>query len=120
MRKSNCLYLSIFYFLFFSCFGVDVVFAKKCDQCWSPNLGFDIEGAGQKQSMVFISGYSYSLNSTTSLLRTKGQKNYFCYDGVITSKILINILNSKLNGTVTAEQVDWAIKQGLLEKYPCS
>lgn len=119
MRVKNCLYLSIFCSLF-SCLFTDVIFAKKCDQCWSPNLSFDIEGGGQKQSMVFISGYSYSLSSTTSLLRSKGQNNYFCYDDVITSKILIDILNSKLNGNVTAEQVDWAIKQGLLEKYPCS
>lgn len=93
---------------------------SPCEDCWSPKLNFDIEGGGFKQSMVFISSYSYSLTTTNKLLRTVGKSNYFCGTAdEVGSKELIEILNSSLSGEVTAENVSFAIAVGLMNKYPC-
>lgn len=84
-------------------------------------LNFDIEGSGLKGSMIFISGHSYSITNTNEFLRANGKSNYFCSPNVqISSKELVEILNEKLQGEVTADQVSFHIAIGLLEKYPCS
>jgi len=92
-----------------------------CLDCWSPNLLFDIEDGGIEQTMVFISGYGYGLNSSNKVLIAEGRENYFCNGGkVIDSQELVEILNENLNGQVTAEQVSSVITFGLMKKYPCN
>lgn len=88
-------------------------------QAWMPKLNFDIEGHGFIKSMIFISGYDYALNATNSELKKRGMKNFYCHSGLISSKTLIDILNNKLLGVVSAEDVDKAIRQGLVENYFC-
>lgn len=92
-----------------------------CDDCWSPNLLFDIENGGVEQTMVFISGYGYALNNASKVLIAKGQNNYFCNENqIIGSQELVGILNENLSGQVTAEQVSSVITFGLMKKYPCN
>jgi len=49
-----------------------------------------------------------------------GKENFFCKAGDVEHKEILAILNEKLTGTVSADQVDDTIVNGLVEKYPCS
>ena len=69
--------------------------------------------------MIFISGHSYAISSANTLLFEQGKQNFFCREGVMSSEELIDILNSKLTGNVTSEQVTESIVAGLTERYPC-
>lgn len=94
---------------------------SDCEDCWSPKLSFDIENSGVEQTLVFISGYGYGLNSASNVLKSKGQQNYYCNGGkVVDSQELVEILNEHLSGQVTSEQVSSVITFGLIQKYPCS
>ena len=87
---------------------------------WTPDLHFDIEGKGFTSSMIFISGQSYSLSSSNKIILMEGKVNFYCSELEISSKILIEILNSDLSGIVSAEKVTESINRGLMKKYPCT
>src|SRR5690606_3772754 len=94
-------------------------FAIACEECWVPKLNFDIEGNGFSGSMIFISGHSYSLTATNEILKRQNKKNFFCKKNGVGSKELVEILNDRLSGVVTAEEVTMTISEGLIKKYPC-
>ena len=94
--------------------------AEKCEDCWEPKLNFDIEGKGFMGSMIFISGQSYALSISNEELASKGKENFFCKEGSVGSKELIDILNQKLKGVVSAEEVTEQIVLGLKASYPCN
>jgi len=112
MNFSTISILAIFF-----CFNSQ---ASDCDSCYTVNLTFDIEGVGHEKSSIFISGYTHALISSGKLLRMNGKENFFCKAGDVEHKEILAILNEKLTGTVSADQVDDTIVNGLVEKYPCS
>lgn len=91
-----------------------------CEDCWEPKLNFDIEEKGFLESMIFISGQSYALSASNEELEFKGKENFFCKQGSVGSKELIDILNQKLKGVVSAEEVTAQIILGLKTTYPCN
>ena len=93
---------------------------SECEDCWTPKLNFDIEKGGFFSTMIFISGQSYAISSTSAELTKLNKENFFCRkESNMSSQELIEILNSKLSGVVTSEQVTEKIIEGLIEKYPC-
>lgn len=93
---------------------------SECEDCWTPKLNFDLEDGGFVSTMIFISGHSHAISSASAELSKQQKENFFCRkDNNMSSQELIEILNSKLSGNVTSEQVTESIAQGLMEKYPC-
>jgi hypothetical protein len=110
---------NLFAFLIFMS-GISLSCASdSCEGCWEPKLNFDIGDKGFESSLIFISGQSYALTASNRNLQAQGKENYFCKDGDIGSKVLVDILNEGLSGTVTAEDVTRVIAVGLRLKYPC-
>lgn len=91
-----------------------------CHDCWKPSLNFDIEKQGFMGSMIFISGQSYALSASNKELSEQGKDGFFCKKGEVGSKEIIEILNGKLSGVVTSEEVTRQIVAGLKERYPCT
>lgn len=93
---------------------------SECEDCWTPKLNFDIEGEGFFSTMIFISGHSHAISSASAELSKQHKENFFCLkDNNMSSQELIEILNSKLSGVVTSEQLTESIIKALTEKYPC-
>ncbi len=114
--KSKFTIIPVLFFTFFS-IGVR---AESCENCWEPKLNFDIEGRGFASTMIFISGQSYAITMINGELRKENKNNFFCTNKkIISSKKLIQWLNNRLEGVVTAEQITKNISIFLKENYPC-
>jgi hypothetical protein len=95
-------------------------FSEECGEgCYTIKLNFDIEGIGYERSAIFLSGYSYGLALNEQALRKQGKVNFFCKDGDVDHKELLEMLNAKLSGVVTADIVAATAAEELTEKYPC-
>lgn len=105
-------------FFIFLCFSYGHSHAA-CDDCWVPDLNFDIENQGLIRSMIFISGHSYSISMSNRELNEQEKENFFCKEGDVGSSELVEILNNRLSGVVSSEQVTLAIADGLKKRYPC-
>ena len=101
-------------FFLYSCIA-----AEPCDDCWTPSFNFELEDRNFVETMTFISGHSYALSNSSQFLSKQSKANFFYKEGSVGSKELIEILNKKLSGSVTAEQISVTILIGLIEKYPC-
>jgi len=119
MQIANHISTCLLVFISIAFFGSKVLSDSDCKDCWTPKLNFDLEGGGFFSTMIFISGHSYAISSANTLLFEQGKQNFFCREGVMSSEELIDILNSKLTGNVTSEQVTESIVAGLTERYPC-
>ena len=96
-------------------------FSSECGEgCYTIELNFDIEGHGYEKSAVFISGYSYGLALNASELENQGKANYFCKEGSVDHKEILDLLNAKLSGIVSADLVAETATRVLKEKYPCN
>jgi hypothetical protein len=94
--------------------------SEECDGCWSPKLNFDIEGKGFISSLLFISGQSYALTMNNRELQSQGKQNFFCKEGDIGSRLLIEILNAEFEGSVGADKATSEIAKGLKNQFPCT
>jgi hypothetical protein len=91
------------------------------DGSWRPDPKFSIEGSTLVETMTFISGASYALTYSDERLRSEGKTNFYCLPSnqVPDSKLLVDLLNKKLQGNQTSETVSKAIVQQLAENFPC-
>ena len=95
-------------------------FASDCGEgCYTIKLNFDIEESGYEKSAIFISGYTYGLQLSEQALRKQGKANFFCKDGDVNHKEILDILNAELRGIVSADLVAETVKEGLKRIYPC-
>ena len=95
-------------------------FASDCGEgCYTIKLNFDIEESGYKKSAIFISGYTYGLQLSEQALRKEGKANFFCKDGDVNHKEILDFLNAELSGIVSADLVAETAKEGLRRRYPC-
>lgn len=85
-------------------------------EAWGPDLiEFDLEGGTNIQTMLWISGFSYS---STELLRSAGCLNNKKYIG---SKELINSLNAVYKGKrITSESATDVLGKYVRSNYPCA
>ncbi|MEW8187520.1 MAG: hypothetical protein AB2794_21225 [Candidatus Thiodiazotropha endolucinida] len=86
------------------------------EEAWGPELiEFDLEGGTKVQTMLWISGFSYS---STELLRTAGCLSVKEYIG---SKELIIALNAVFEGKrITSELATEALGKYVRSNYPCA
>ena len=97
------------------------LFSSECGEgCYTIELNFDIEDNGYEKSAIFISGYTYGLMLNEQALRKQGKANFFCKDGDVVHKEILDLLNAKLSGVVSADLVAETAKEGLRKKYPCN
>ena len=90
-------------------------------EIWVPQPNFRIEDSDYRQTLIFISGMAYALTANNAALRGQSKSNFYCVPGpgVIGSKLLIEILNAKFSGRVSAEAAMASVTEGLLERFPC-
>ena len=85
-------------------------------EAWGPDLiEFDLEGGSKIQTMLWLSGFSYS---STELLRLAG-----CFENVqyIESKELIGALNRAFSGQrITSEAAASELGRHISSNYACA
>jgi len=90
-------------------------------ESWAPQPNFRIEDGNHRQTLIFVSGMAYALTASNQALKNQNKPNFFCVpgSGIIGSKLLIEILNTKLSGRVSSEAAIATVTEGLLERFPC-
>lgn len=90
-------------------------------ESWTPRPRFTIDGGGYQETLIFVSGISYGLTYSNLEMRSRGLENFYCHSGGegISSKLLFEILNAKLVGDHSSEEVLEVVIVGLKEKFPC-
>lgn len=88
---------------------------------WTPRPKFSVDGGGYLETIIFMSGISYALTYSNEQLKSKGLENFYCYngEGIGPTKVLDDIVNSKLAGNHSSEEVLEVLMEGLKEKFPC-
>ena len=91
------------------------------EDVWTPRPQFSIEGSNYIETLTFIAGVSYALGYSDSRLKSNNLRNFYCLPNNMTadSKVLFDLLNQKLNGDYTSEQVMETLIASLEEAYPC-
>ncbi|NJO18016.1 MAG: hypothetical protein HC877_20500 [Thioploca sp.] len=90
---------------------------------WVPEVHFKYEDSNFKETMAWISGWSYSLTEIGKYNKAYGIKGAFCLPecGYISSKFLLDFLNNKYYGQhVTSKSATKTIWEGVLKLYKCS
>jgi len=82
---------------------------------WGPDLiKFSLEGGPKMETMVWLSGFSYSATAFHHRCGSLEKSKY------IQSKYLIEILNEEYAGkTITSEQATAALDAAINKDYPC-
>jgi len=93
----------------------------SADGDWQPQPNFSIEGSNYIETLTFISGIAYALEYSNKELLSKRKANFFCVqeNQMIGSRLLIELLNEKLEGDYTSEHVVETLVSQLRDTYPC-
>ena len=87
---------------------------------WTPRPNFSIEGSDYKSTLTFVSGMGYALTAVADELDRSGNGRFICNaPKVIGSQVLLEILNSRVSGSISSEKAIATVMEGLKEKYPC-
>ena len=79
-------------------------------------MNFNLEDSDYVQTLLWVSGASYAYSS---LATEMANAQVFCVESV-SSKVILDILNSKYENTkITSEEAIKEIKNGLKEKFSC-
>ena len=82
---------------------------------------FTIEGGSYRETLVFISGLAYAISQYERDLAGQHLESSYCLKGEpVTSKLLVDLLNETLSGTVTPELATDSLFQQLSRRFPCS
>lgn len=88
---------------------------------WNPKVEFRLEGANYKETLAWLSGWSYSLTAV-GRSEAKSETPRFCLPkcGMIMGKPLLDFLNDTFKGqTITSEQAAGALWGGIQIMYKC-
>lgn len=90
-------------------------------ESWTPRPKFTIDGGGYEETLIFVSGISYGLTYSDVEIKSRGMDNFYCHSEAkgVSSKLLFEILNAKLAGNHSSEEVLEVVIAGLKEKFPC-
>jgi len=87
---------------------------------WTPRPIFSIEGSDYENTLTFVSGMSYALTAVVEELGRSGSGSFICNaPNVIGSQLVLEILNSRVSGSISSEKAIATVMEGLKEKYPC-
>ena len=89
---------------------------------WSPKPNFTIEGSDYIETLTFIAGMSYALDYSNQKLIAIGSKNFYCLNNneLVTSKLILELLNEELQGDHTSEEVTATLIEQLEVQFPCA
>ena len=97
-------------------------FAAELPQAWTPKVEFSLEDANFKETMHWVSGWSYALTELGKASAKSGQTGLICLpkNGYVESRVLLDILNKKYKGKrVTSEQAAATLWSGATTYYRC-
>ena len=81
---------------------------------------FTIEDSGYRETVVFVSGLAYAINRFERDHVGKYVKPGYCMQGEpITSKLVIDLLNEMLDGSVSSEMATELLFIQLSRHFPC-
>ena len=109
--------------LFFGfCIGIATYPMVGFSEDWTPRPTFSVEGSNYIETLTFISGISYGLAASKKELTLAGLGNFYCYpeESDVDSKVLFDLLNKRLSGDHTSEEIINTVTSQLNEKYPCN
>ncbi len=90
------------------------------EDAWEPSPKFQLENAGYKETLTWVSGVSYGLSSLYLGVSRKTGKTFLCGTKSIGSRELFSILNNEHDGErISAEQAMSTIMSRLEKLYPC-
>lgn len=84
---------------------------------------FSIDGGSIKETLIFISGNMYAFEFSRRVLEETKQSSFYCpkkKESLRSPKFILDKMNSKLSGNVTAELATLTITAILTTTYPCS
>ena len=94
---------------------------EHSDGSYRPEPDFLIKDADFRETLIFISGFTYGLKITLASSEAVSEKSWNCIDlGLINHSHVIDIANAKLDGVVTAEDFVLRVVDALiLESKKC-
>jgi hypothetical protein len=98
-----------------------MLYAQEGTQ-WVARTNFNIEDGSYTETLVFISGVSYALTEAAKELKKQQRQNFFCAPNTqqIGSELLVSILNSKHQGSISPETAISTITKELAARFPCA
>ena len=90
-------------------------------ESWSPKVNFNLEGASYKETLAWLSGWSYALTAVGQA-EAKSENPQFCLPEckTIMAEPLLNFLNSSFaDQNISSEQAAEALWVGVLAMYKC-
>lgn len=95
-------------------------------KAWIPQVDFQLETANKKETLHWVSGWAYAMTESGqrswALDRSGSFAGQVCLGPgeVISSKFLLDALNSKFRGkTITSEQAAALLWETALFRFPC-
>ena len=88
---------------------------------WNPKIEFQFEKATYKETLIWLSGWSYALTAVGQS-EAKSASPKYCLPkcGLITSKVLLDMLNEAYKGqTISSEQATQVLWAGVPAIYKC-
>ena len=92
------------------------------DGSWTPVVEFKLEDSDFRQTMHWITGWSYALTAVADEQSKSTGSRLFCPTdrNIVEARVLLNILNSRFKGQrISAERASTVLWQGVKERYPC-
>jgi hypothetical protein len=81
---------------------------------------FTIEDGGYRETVIFVSGLSYAISRFERDHAGRHVKPSYCMQGKpITSKLVIDLLNETLDGSVSSEMATELLFIQLSNHFPC-
>ena len=96
--------------------------AHEDPRVWTPKAEFSLEGGTLKETMLWVSGYAYSLTAVAQAATQDGRRGPICLakGEYVESRVLFDILNKKFKGQrITSEQASDVLWAGAMSHYPC-
>lgn len=89
---------------------------------WTPEVKFQLEDGTREETLLWVSGFSYAVNSI-GRANIALDDGLFCApdSGFIGSREVLNILNESFEGeAITSSKATWELMKKLPEIYPCN
>lgn len=110
------------YFIILAMCFSSVAFASSLNVAWKPHFDFKLENSDSRETMHWVSGWSYALTSQIKYEKSKGLPNLLCLnDGEeIGSKFIVDTLNTKFGSkTISADEAAPIIWSAIMDHFGC-
>lgn len=86
-----------------------------------PKIQFRLESLSQRETMTFFSGASYAFEYSRQIDMHLGRQSFYCMPNskIVSSDLLIEMINERKPGTISAERAAEIMVTSLAARYPC-